>query len=121
MGIRFDGFDDFIDKLEKIDGSGVKVNQFVVQEAEMLMGHAKDNTPVDTGRLRNAWRRARAAKGSVTVYNNTDYAAHVEYGHRTRGGKGFVKGKKMLHRALLQTGKHFKEDAAEIMKGLIEE
>lgn len=47
--------------------------------------------------------------------------AHVEYGHRTRGGKGFVKGKKMLHRGLLQTGKRFKEDAAQILKGLMDE
>lgn len=74
MSIHFNGFDEFIGKLEKIDGSGVKVNQFVSQEAENLIGHVKDNTPVDTGRLRNAWKRTRAAKGTVTVYNNTDYA-----------------------------------------------
>lgn len=121
MGVQFEGFDEFVAKLEKIDSSGTKLNQFVSQEAENLIGHTKDNTPVDTGQLRNGWKRTQAAKGRVTVYNNTEYAAHVEYGHRTRGGKGFVKGSKMLHRGMLQTGKHFQEDAAEIMKGLIDE
>ena len=33
---------------------------------------------------------------TITVENNVEYAPYVEYGHRTRGGKGFVPGKHML-------------------------
>ena len=33
---------------------------------------------------------------TITVENNVEYASYVEYGHRTRGGKGFVQGKHML-------------------------
>lgn len=33
---------------------------------------------------------------TITVENNVEYAPYVEYGHRTRGGKGFVQGKHML-------------------------
>lgn len=33
---------------------------------------------------------------TITVENNVEYAPYVEYGHRTRGGKGFVQGKRML-------------------------
>ena len=33
---------------------------------------------------------------TITVENNVEYAPYVEYGHRTRGGKGFVPGKRML-------------------------
>ena len=32
----------------------------------------------------------------VTVANNVEYASYVEFGHRTRGGSGFVTGKFML-------------------------
>lgn len=32
----------------------------------------------------------------VDIINPTDYASYVEYGHRTRGGGGWVKGKFML-------------------------
>lgn len=32
----------------------------------------------------------------IMIENNVEYAPYVEYGHRTRGGKGFVEGKHML-------------------------
>ena len=32
----------------------------------------------------------------VDVTNEVEYASYVEYGHRTRGGKGYVKGKFFL-------------------------
>ena len=33
---------------------------------------------------------------TITVADDVPYASYVEYGHRTRGGKGFVQGKHML-------------------------
>ena len=35
-------------------------------------------------------------QGRVKENTNVEYAEPVEYGHRTRGGKGFVKGKHMM-------------------------
>ncbi len=131
MGMTFGGFDAFDEKLERLAKEGqVKQNQFAAQEAEVLISYAKDNTPVQSGALRNGWHRTRAAQGTVTVYNNVEYAAHVEYGHRQQPGryvpaigkqlkKDFVKGKKMLHRSMQQAGKSFEEDAADILKELI--
>lgn len=133
MGIYFGGFDELNDKLERMTKEGAaKRDKFVVQEAEILISHAKDNTPVQTGNLRKNWKRTRAVQGKVTVYNNVEYASHVEYGHRQQPGryvpaigkrltKDFVPSKKMLHRAMLQSSKTFKEDAADIIKGLIDE
>lgn len=133
MGISFGGFDELNAKLERMAKEGTqKQNQFVEQEAEILVGNVKENTPVQSGHLRNNWKRTRAVQGKVTAYNNVEYAAHVEYGHRQTPGryvpaigkrlkKDFVPGKKMLHRAMLQTSKTFAEDAEDIMKGLIDE
>lgn len=130
MGVQFGGFDKFGEHLDRIVKEGAaQRNMFVAQEAEVIIGHAKDNTPTHTGTLKNGWHRSRAVQGVVTVYNNTEYAAHVEYGHRQTPGryvpaigkrlkKSFVPGKKMLHKAMLQAGKMFREDAEQIMENI---
>jgi hypothetical protein len=88
MGIQFGGFDEFGEYLDRIAKAGAaKRDRFVAQEAEVIIGHAKDNTPTDTGVLKNGWRRTRSVQETVTVYNNTEYAAHVEYGHRQTPGR----------------------------------
>lgn len=56
-------------------------DKFLMQEAELLRGYAVNNTPVDTGTLRNGWKRTNTEGNSVTVYNNIEYANHVKWGH----------------------------------------
>ena len=65
------------------------------QEAE---GYAKDECPVDTGRLRNSIaHKVVSSEKSVYIGTNVEYAPYVEYGER----------------AAHQTGKaHFLRDAA---------
>nr|DAV17726.1 MAG TPA: putative tail component [Caudoviricetes sp.] len=122
MGMQFGGFDAFDERLVKIEEQGPKkMNQFIAQEAEVIRGKIQDNTPVDTGRLKGGWKRSRAVQGKADIYNNVEYAAHVEYGHRTRGGKGFVRGKLMLHRGMLQAEKTFRDDADAIIKAVLGE
>lgn len=52
------------------------------------------------GNLRNAWKISKIVKNGdnfeVTVYNNTEYADYVEFGHRTRNHKNWVPGKFMM-------------------------
>ena len=62
------------------------MDKFVAQEAEVIIGKIKDNTPTRTGRLKNGWKHSRAIQGKTTIYNNVKYAAHVEYGHRQTPG-----------------------------------
>ena len=68
-----------------------------------LLGKAKELTPVQTGRLRDAWNLGAIEKRGDTyyieVYNNVEYAEPVEYGHRMKGG-GFKKGAHMLEVSL---------------------
>lgn len=119
MGIHFSSFDKFSGKLETIIEQGPDVvDRFLDQEAEVIRGRVQNNTPVDTGLLRGRWSHTTASGGQCQIYNNVDYAAHVEYGHRTRNG-GFVKGRKMLHRGMLQSGKAFEADCAAIYKKLL--
>lgn len=122
MGIHFSSFDKFSDKLESIVDRGPEVvDRFLNQEAEVIKGRVQNNTPVrkvNGGRLRTGWHHTPTEGGKCQIYNNVDYAAHVEYGHRTRNG-GFVKGRKMLHRGMVQSGKAFEADCAAIFKNLL--
>lgn len=116
--------------MTKIASGGlIRRNRFVAQEAEQIVAKAKENTPTRTGTLKNGWRRTRAVQGKTTVYNNVEYAAHVEYGHRQKPGryvpaigkrlkKSFVPGKKMLHIAMLQASRSFRDDAKQIMENV---
>ena len=74
--------------------------KMVIDVAVELEGRVKERTPVKTGHLRREWHVGNIEKRSdgyyIEVYNNLEYAEPVEYGHRTRGGKGFVKGKHMM-------------------------
>ncbi len=57
------------------------------------------------GTLRRGWKAtppARAHKSGnakVVIYNPVEYASYVEYGHRKRGGKGWVQGHFMLEKS----------------------
>lgn len=42
---------------------------------------------------------------TVTLANPVEYASYVEYGHRKRGGKGFVQGKFMLEKSRQEVDK----------------
>lgn len=119
--MRLEGLDELLEKLNKIeDQRQIKINRFVAQEGEILKSLVAEKTPVDTGRLREGWKRSRVTQGRTEVFNNTEYANHVEYGHRTRGGNGFVKGRKMLHRGLLEFSKTYKDHATRVVKDILD-
>lgn len=127
MSIEIEGIDDFIAKLDNaIKNIPKKRNEFVKKSAENLIGYTKDLTPVDTGNLKNNWKRTRPYMGSIKVYNNTEYAAHIEYGHRVKNRSGewvkdengkikFVKATYMLHQGVEELRDNFEEDAKIIM------
>lgn len=131
MSFEFSGLDELI---QRLDEAAKKVpdarDKFLAQEAELVRGDAVSLSPVDTGNLREAWKRSAPDNGRVEVYNNTEYAAHVEYGHRQQVGryvpaigkrlkKPFVEGKHMLRDAVQQRQDSFAEDVEEILKGLM--
>ena len=65
-----------------------------------LIAKVKLKTPVDTGLLRRNWQPKKINNLERLVFNNVKYASHVNYGHRTRGGKSFVDGVYMLEKSV---------------------
>ena len=72
-------------------------------------GHAKKNTPVDTGRLRNSISHAVEDKAAY-IGTNTEYAIFVETGARGR------KGVHMLQRAATEHADEYKRMMEDSMK-----
>lgn len=85
-----------------------RVSGIVKAKAIMLTPVAKENG----GKLRRNWHFKTKNSLEGIVYNNTEYALHVEHGHRTRQGTGknpklngktFIDGRYMLTKALEET------------------
>ena len=99
--------------------------KFLMLQAEDLKKDAKELTPVNTGTLKNAWQRENGKRltgntFSQIVFNMTDYAAHVEYGHRVgRSKTKFVRGRFMLRTAVAMRQIKFYKDLKNFYGGLI--
>lgn len=78
------------------------IREFLLEMAYRADRKIKKRTPVgDTGELRRNWQVGKVEKRGgayvVEIFNNTEYAPFVEYGHRT--GKdltGWVEGRFMM-------------------------
>lgn len=75
-----------------------------------LLRKCKLKSPVDTGQLRRTWRYKPQSNLEGLVFNNVDYIMHVEYGHRTRGGNGFVDGRYMLTKSVAEMEKELEKE-----------
>jgi hypothetical protein len=79
-------------------------NRSMQNNGRLTHTNGEGGTPVDTGELRLSAMvtASKGTQGGEFGYIK-DYAPHVEFGHRTRGG-GYVPGQKFLYRNLeLQT------------------
>lgn len=124
--VNYKEFKDFVEKVEKqlSDDSRKKFMEDCCKElAARLLSRAIKRTPVDEGTLRRGWTGSAentSAKGNVigvsgkngaaskinvvyrngeyrcAIYNSVEYSSYVEYGHRTRGGNGWVDGQFFL-------------------------
>lgn len=91
--------------LSKVLGLQNAIDKIVLKKSKRFAtawkGDVQSRTPVDKGQLRRNWKsRTTLKRGSgvkIKLSNNTEYAEHVEFGHRTRGGKSTVEGRYMLN------------------------
>lgn len=106
MEYRIDGLDRLEQQLSRIISREYpkEIRKLVVQIAYELQGRVRERTPHKTGRLQDSWKVGKIQKRGdeyyIEVYTNVEYAEPVEYGHRTRGSKGFVPGKHMMELSL---------------------
>lgn len=116
MGIEISGLDDF----EKMLADAEKwrrgaADKFLKQQAELLLGTVRDKTPTKTKQIALAWARTQPHDNMIDVYNNTKYAAHVEYGHQQKKRwvpgewKGTSKDRQFVYKKGAKTGMMLQE------------
>lgn len=87
--------------LNKLQGD-LKENvckQIAQSAGRSLLKKTIEKTPVKTGNLRRNWssKNKKLPDGyKIIVFNQTEYAPYVEYGHRTKQNTRFVQGRFML-------------------------
>ncbi len=120
------GFKEFDKILIEIKEKAPETTEkFLMLQAEELKKDVKESTPVDTGTLKNSWQRENGKRltgkaFSQIVFSMTNYAAHVEYGHRIgRNKTKFVRGRFMLRTAVAMRQIKFYKDLKDFYGGLI--
>lgn len=123
-----EGMTEWLKKLEILKNDFPReTGQFLTMAANDVIKEIKNNPshPVDTGTLRGTWfkvgRKDRAVFQQI-IYNNTSYAAHVEWGHRIkRNGKtrGFVRGRYMLHFGIARVRMRFYRELDNLYRRLL--
>lgn len=98
-----DNTDEVLSALERAKKRGLEAIGLTAE------GHAKKETPVDTGNLRN--RTSHAVEGDAAyIGTNVEYAPYVELGARGR------KGVHMLQRAASEHADEYKQLLEDSMK-----
>lgn len=98
-----DNTDEVLVALEKAKKRGLEAIGLTAE------GHAKKETPVDTGRLRNSISHATDDEAAY-IGTNVEYATYVELGARGR------KGKHMLQRAATEHTDEYKRIMEDALK-----
>lgn len=68
---------------------------------QKMADKVKQNTPVDTGELRDSIHH-EINNDSVSIVSDAEHAPYVDKGHVTKGGGTFVPGRHMFDKAMLQ-------------------
>ena len=122
---KFDGLDEWEQQLSQVIENQYpeEFRKMVIDVANELFERVVEKTPVKTGYLRNQWNIGNIEKQGneyyIEVYINVEYAEPVEYGHRTRGGKSFVKRAHMMELSLQELQKHLPDYLREWMSDFL--
>lgn len=104
----------FGEELSRLSSLRLEAVQKLQLNDMLTRARAPGGTPVDTGELRLS---SGIDFATMSMGYHKEYAPHVEYGHRTRGG-GWVPGQKFLLRNKTAQEPIYKEDVLrEIRKG----
>lgn len=117
-GVNIREFRNFQRNIQRL--SGEELDKFCRSAAKelaaRLLRKVKMRTPVGQypsgsgkvgGTLRNGWTIEAditrvGNEYEIVVYNPVNYASYVEFGHRTRGGKGWVEGRFMMTKSEME-------------------
>ena len=117
--MEIQGLNNFIRTLNNANNNfDEEVEKSLSSISQKLIAKVKLKTPVDSGTLRRSWRVKKEGDLARIIYNNIHYAPHIEYGHRTRGGKSFVDGRYMLTKSVQEIESELDNQLSTIIENL---
>ncbi|MGL5745803.1 MAG: HK97-gp10 family putative phage morphogenesis protein [Cetobacterium sp.] len=86
------GLEEFQTALKRISREMREENEKMLKRAGLIaVKNIKLVTPVDTGELRQNNKSVVTDTNEVSVFNNTPYAGHVEWGTKKQAGQFYIK------------------------------
>lgn len=126
--VDYSQLSEYINKLKNAQKDSDILKSIAREIGNRIKADAKENTvkanKIDTGELNRQWhyKVIKVSEGyRVEINNSVSYAPYVEYGHRTRDHKGWVKGSFMLSKAVLQTNEYLPDLIEERLKEAVKE
>ena len=117
--MKIEGLNELIRSLDKSSENYEKEAKKALKEIGMrLKAKVQLKTPIDSGVLKKSWKYKTINKNEGVLSTNIKYAPHVEYGHRTRGGKGFVDGRYMLTKSVEEIERELDKQLSTIIENL---
>lgn len=89
---RINGLSELQTALNRMSREMREENEKMLKRAgNIAVKHIKLVTPVDTGELRMKTKSTVTDRDEVTIFNNTPYAGHVEWGTKHQAGQFYIK------------------------------
>ena len=91
----------FVDNSDKVkEAFSQQMRRGLEAIGQTAVGYSKEETPVDTGRLRNSEDYSVSEEEKVVyIGTNVEYAPYIEYGHGNYQGKHMLKNAASNHSA----------------------
>lgn len=124
FSIKVNGLTEAIKRMDFLQRQGVPqaLELAMSESTRLVLGKLQQNTPVDTGALRDSEDITRVSPLKAFVGPDSTkvphYAPDVEFGHHTRSGS-FVPGQHFIQRTALETQQQVVRIFADRLRGLI--
>ena len=125
LEIKLQGDDKVRGAFKKLQDLG-GIKDLCVRQAQMMEERGKaamgtpGATPRKTGDLRKSLMTDTQMPDGAAVGYTMEYAPHVNYGHRKRGGKGYVEGQHFLEANMKEQAPIFERETKEYLQRFID-
>lgn len=125
LEIKLQGDDKVRGAFKKLQDMG-GIKDLCVRQAQQMEERGKaalgtpGATPRKTGDLRKSLMTDTQMPDGAAVGYTMEYAPHVEYGHRTRGGGGYVEGQHFLEANMKEQAPIFERETKEYLQRFID-
>ena len=115
MGLDMNDFVKYVNEFKSMQAEFDEfLKNWITKQGNIVLADTKENTPVDTGNLRNSWSlgnyQQQGNKAQIGINNSAEYASFVEYGTPKRPNWKWADGARMMTKAIYNRSDKMPED-----------